>query len=145
MAGLVKAAVAWSAADGTAKALTTSYVATSQASAWHDIYNGSEVALALKASGTDGTSIDAVIEASFDGGTTGYLLPAITSSVAGVVDFDPAILTFPGAALGSGIATKQPLSPGVPVPPGTKVRVLAKRTGGDATTAAILTLLVMEV
>ena len=137
--------VIWSAVDETAKVLTTDFVATSQTTAWHPVYGGSELVLLLTGSGTDPTSFDAVVEISYDGGTTGFLAPAVATIVSGVVDFDPAILRFPGVALGTGVTHERWASPPVAIPPGCHVRVLVRRVGGDATSAAVVRAVISEV
>jgi len=108
----VRDEIVWSASDGSAKALTTSYAATSQSDAWHEVLRGVEVTLLLEGSGTDPTSYDVVIEVSFDGGTKGYLVAAVNSVSGGAVDFDPAVLTFPGSAHRSCVTPSPSAEPG---------------------------------
>jgi len=71
MSRKVKEAIIWATVADAAKVLTTSYVITAQAVAWHSTKTATEMRLLIKGAGTDPTSIDLIVEASPDGGTTG--------------------------------------------------------------------------
>lgn len=131
MAATVRSGIdAWSdgAATPAAKALTTSYVADDA----FDAEDADQLWLFYTTSATATTSTDFQIEASDDGGTTYYPLPAVNTGgpSSGVDDTDDHEYEGPGT---NGQHSLGPID----IPPGQKIRVKAKRTGGDATSALI--------
>jgi hypothetical protein len=111
---------------GVAKALTTSYVAAGGGA--FDSRSASEVWISVVVSGTAATSIDWYLDYSDDGGTTYHRLPAINSVAGGSTDYDPNVYVGPATSCSMG-----PIS----VPAGSKLRMSAKRSGGDATSAIL--------
>ena len=126
MSTLIKRSIdAWSNALA-AKALTTSFVAgTAFKSRGADV-----LVLHVTTSATVTTTTDVRVEETLDGGTTYAPLEAINSVSAGAVSQSNGVWQLPGSANGTYRATMQ-------VTPGATIRVSMKRTGGDATSAAV--------
>ena len=112
--------------SGAAKALTTSYVNGDEI----DTDDADDIYLSCITSGTAATSVDENVQYSDDGGTTYHRLPVTNSVIAGQVDTDD------GEWLGPGTNGNHSLGP-ISIPSGSKVRVAAKRTGGDATSSLL--------
>lgn len=126
MSTLIKRGIdAWSTA-GAAKALTTSFVA---GTAFKSRYADTLV-LHVTTSATVTTTTDVQVEETLDGGTTYAPLEAINSVSAGAVSQNNAVWQLPGSVAGTYRATMS-------ITPGATVRVSMKRTGGDATSAAL--------
>jgi len=87
MARKVKSVIIWATVADAAKALTTSFVETAQAIAWHSTRTAEHLILLVKGGATDPTSIDLIVEASPDGGTTGYLLGVQSTISTGIIDW----------------------------------------------------------
>lgn len=129
MGALVRGGIdAWST-SGAAKALTTSYVAGTA----FDSEDADELWVSMITSATVTTSTDIRVVWSDDGGSEYFEVPAIGSvSSAGVVSADDLSVEHAGGAA-NGNHSFGPFA----IPSNCKIRVDAKRTGGDATSALI--------
>lgn len=111
--------------SGSAVALTTALVSATK----FKTRSANAIRLGCTTSATAATSVDLAIEWSEDGGTTWYRLMAINSVSGGSVDHDD------GLWVGSGANGYHELM--ASVPSNVELRVSAKRTGGDATSALV--------
>jgi len=97
--------------------------------------------LSIDRGGTAPTTIDLAVEVRIGGAGTASMgfLPAVDSVIGGVVTCNPAIWSAAGAW-----ATYDPQTVQVGIPGGHQWRVHARRTGGDATTSALITASILE-
>jgi hypothetical protein len=116
----------WHDGTGVADALGLAFAAVAPAW-WLPVGRATEMEIWAVTTGGPSTSVEIIVEQSFDDATTDAVIPAINSTIAGVVNLFPGQVQFQSAV--GAIANDRYVSHRIPVEPGSWIRLQAKRTG----------------